>query len=420
MGRYFKTFALLCAAALVCRFCLCADAAPRNDVGDFKDVSSGDWYFEYVKRLYEGGIVNGVAQDSYAPGAEVQTSELAALIARYLGLEYAAQKSRDFLQRNEIEGADLWYSGYIGLMFDLGIFAEAELSGYGIKLMDGGMGGAAISKGAAAALEAPVKRMDVAKFIAKSFEIKKGRTPTNFLKSEISGNGNEFITGGGYDREILERIKSMISDYSDIPGQYREYFLKCYYNGIIRGDEKGRVLPAHTLKRGELAKIIASVLYFDLRGDELRELPAACAIGQSDCYISPADNSRSLKPDKAERILSEQAKNIRTENQKDFVNVVVEQKNIIPAGYLSEIYVYAYNTGGEPAEIGKSNCASNPDEYFPREAAFALSKTNRSGELGFVYLILRDLAKNGEVAGALKYDIGQDGNLKSIPAYNLP
>lgn len=418
MGKYFKKFALLCAAALVCRFCFPADAAPRSGVGDFADVSFGDWYFEYVKRLYEDGIINGVTQDTYAPGAEVKTSELAALVARYLGLEDAAKKGGDFLRRNRVEGADLWYSGYIQLMCDLGIFGEFELGAYEIKLTDGG--GAAISKGAAKALEAPAKRMDAAKFIAKSFEIKKGRTPTNFLKSEISGNGNEFINGGGYDREILEQIKTMISDYSDIPGQYREYFLKCWYNGIIRGDEKGRVLPADTLKRSELAKIIASVLYFDLRGDELRELPAACVIGQSDYFISPADNSRTLKTKKAEQILSEQAKNIKTENQKDFVNVAAEQKNIIPAGYLSEIYIYAY-TAGDPAEVGKLNCASNPDEYFPRKADFTLAKTNRPGsDLGFVYLVLRDLTKNGEVAGALMYDIGTEGNLKIIPAYNLP
>jgi hypothetical protein len=420
MNKYFKkTISLFVFFALIAPLCFFAVFA-LQDVSVFSDVSRGDWYYVYVKRLYESGVVKGVTNNSYAPESEVKTSELAALIARYLGLEYTAEKSRDFLIRNSVEGSNLWYSGYIQLMCDLGIFEIAEIADYGIKLLGGGLAGAAISPEAAAALENPIKRRDVAKYIAKSFEIKKGRTKTNFLKSEISPNGNEFITGGGYDREILDQIKSMISDYSDIPEQYGEYFLKCYYNGIIRGDEKGRVSPGSNLKRSELAKIIASVLYFDLRGSDLRKLPAECFISQLDYYISPADNSPALKTIKAERILSEQAKNIRIENFADSVSVIVEQKNIIPAGYLNEIYIYICQNG-DYALLGKLNCASNPDEYFPREAAFSFPKTNEAGpDLGFVYLILRDLTKNGEIAGALSYEVGVNGNLKNVSAYNLP
>ena len=422
MIKYSKKFALsLCAALLLLlsQLCFYATAAPQKSVNDFKDISEGDWYFEYVKILYEQGIISGVSEDLYAPAADVKTSELTALIARYLGLEYMAERSRDFLIRNKVEGADLWYSGYIQLMCDLGIFGDSELEAYGIKLSGGdGLGGAAISASAKAALEAPIKRMDVAKFTAKSFEIKKGRTKTNFLKSEIGGNGNEFINGGGYDREILEQIKGKISDYSDIPEKYSEYFLKCYYNGIIRGDERGAVRPKNNLTRGELAKIIASVLYFEFRAPDLRALPADCIINQSDYFISPTDGSQTLKQKKAEQILYEQAKNIRTENLKDSIHVVLEPKNIIPAGYLSEIYIYAYN-GDATDEIGRQNCATNSDEYFPRVANFEI-KANRSGNLGCVYLLLRDLTKNGEIAGLLIYEIESNGNLKNISAYDLP
>jgi hypothetical protein len=329
-----------------------------------------------------------------------------------------AEKSRDFLARNKVEGAGLWYSGYIQLMCDLGIFGGEELDFYGIKLMGGG--GAAISESAALAIEAPIKRMDAAKFIAKSFEIKKGRTRTNFLKSEIGGNGNEFINGGGYDREILGQIKTAIADYSEIPDPYREYFQKCFYNGIIRGDEKGKVSPTSTLKRGELAKIIASVLYFELRGSDLRELPEECAIGQGDYFLSPADGAPVLKQEKAERILAEQAKSISAENLKDSVSISVSQKNIIPAGYLAETYIYAYESG-TPAMVGALNCASNADAYYPKEASFQIPKTGASGaSLGFVYLVLRDLKRRGEVAGALMYEIGASGNLKNISARELP
>ena len=419
-----KICALVIALILTAQFCFSAAAAaqPPRNVNNFYDVSQNDWYYVYVKRLYEDSIINGVSENSYAPNADVKTSEVAALISRYLGLEYIAERNREFLIKNKIEGADLWYSGYIQLLCDTGIFGDAELNNYGIKIT--GAGNAVISNNASAFIDSPIKRMDIVKFISRSFEIKKGGTQTNRLKSEISGNGNEFINGGGYDPEILEKIGDMIGDYPDIPEEYREYFLKCYYNGIVRGNERGEVLPYNNLKRSEFAKIIATVLYFDLRESDLREMPAVCVINQGDYSVSSVDGSKILKNEKAVQILTEQAKNIKAseDKEKNAVRVTVVQKNIIPKGYLNEIYIYQYNNG-LTSEIGRVNCATNTDEYFPKQISFNVSKANLKSAndfVGYVYIVLRDLNRGGEVAGAVMLNFDTQGNLKDTPVYNLP
>ena len=416
-----KIAALFIAIVLTVQFCLfglyAAALQTERNINNFRDVSQGDWFYVYVKRLYEDEIINGVSDNSYAPNSEVKTSEVAALIARYLGLEYMAARSRDYLVRNNIEGASLWYSGYIQLLCDAGIFEEPEITQYGIKMMEAG--GAAISKDAASIIDSPIKRMDMVKFIAKSFEIKKNRpTQTNKLKSEISGNGNEFINGGGYDRESLDKIIYMISDFGSIPEGYRDYFLKCYYNGIVRGNEMGEVLPYNNLRRSELAKIIATVMYFDLRGDDIRDIPLSCIISESDYIVSSIDGSFILKKEKAGQIIKEQAKNILTENLGDSVNVIISQKNIIPMGYLNEIYVYRYE-GNAAVEIGRLNCATNTNEYFPKEINYVIPKSG-GDYMGYIYIILRDLKRGGEVAGAVMFNIDLQGNLIETSVYQTP
>ena len=416
-----KIVSLLLTAVLAVQCCLLASAAaqPDRNVNKLRDVSENDWYYVYVKRLYEDGIINGVTDTSYSPDSEVKTSEIAALITRYSGNERTAENCAAYLTRKNIEGANLWYAGYIQLMCDMGIFDSADIERYGIVLTESG--GAAISKSSAALIDSPVRRMDVVKFIAKSFEIKKGRTETNRLKSEISGNGNEFINGGGYDDETLEKIKGMIADYEDIRYEYRTFFLKCYYNGIIRGDENGNVLPRNNLRRSELAKIIATVIYYDMRENDIRDLPEACVITSGDYYISPTDGGKVLKKEKAEKILRERAKNIKTDNSGNYIKINIYQNNIIPAGYLSEIYIYRYD-GGATHEEGKLNCSTNVNEYFPKNDSFSISKENKPANdiIGYAYLILRDLNRNGEIAGAVMYNIDFNGNLKDASVYYLP
>ena len=95
---------------------------------------------------------------------------------------------------------------------------------------------------------------------------------------------------------------------------------------------------------------------------------------------------------------------------------------IMPAGYLNEIYVYGYDNG-ITNEMGKMNGSTNTDEYFPKLAGFNVAKTNikAAGDFaGYVYIVLRDMNRNGEIAGAVMYNVDGKGNLKDASVYNLP
>jgi hypothetical protein len=303
----------------------------------------------------------------------------------------------------------------VQVLRELYILDDAYLDYF--KLRINSRGQVLISGEAARLIDAPIKRMDMVKMIANSFELRESNSlkSRGLLASELSGSGNEFITGGGYDRELLDWIAfNRIADYGDITWGYRTQFLKLVYNGIISGNQNRQVLPNNYLTRAELARIIASVMYFDLRDADLRELPEACVINPGDFDISSVGGEKFLKSEKAVQILKEQAKNISARLSSDGrLNINIEQKNIIPAGYINEIYVYVYN-GGAALEVGKINCAANPGAYLPRSESF------RMAGAGYVYLVLRDLTRNGEIAGALILNIGADGSLKDAPAYNLP
>ena len=424
-GKPYMIFMIFIAVLIAAQACLCrvspvAASQPVRSVSNFRDVSPSDWFYTQVKQLYEDGIINGVTANSYAPYAEVKTSEVAALIIRYLGCERAAEKNRELLINNKTEGAEFWYSGYIQAMCDMGIFDDADIIRYNLRLADAGA--AHISRESAAAIDAPLKRMDMVKFIARSFELERGkRRAEGPLPREISGTGQEFITGGGYDEATLEKIKPLISDFGDIPEEYQIYFLKCYYNGIVRGNERREMLPNNNMRRSELARIIASVMYFDLRDADIRDIPEICAVSPSDRAISSVDGKPILKKEKAEQILREQAKYTVVSDLGDRININIGQNNIIPAGFLFEAYVYKYDRSGVIYETGRVNCAANADEYFPKSNVLFITKSDsRSDFVGYIYFVLRDLRRNGEVTGAVMFNINTSGVLVNAPVYNLP
>jgi len=64
------------------------------------------------------------------------------------------------------------------------------------------------------------------------------------------------------------------------------------------------------------------------------------------------------------------------------------------------------------------NGAADMGAYFPRSGSFRMAGS--ANPAGYVYLVLRDLTRNGEIAGAVMLNIGPDGRLTDAPVYNLP
>jgi hypothetical protein len=51
---------------------------------EFKDVSTSDWFYQYVKNVYDKGIMTGTSDDTFEPNRPVTRAELATVISRLL------------------------------------------------------------------------------------------------------------------------------------------------------------------------------------------------------------------------------------------------------------------------------------------------------------------------------------------------
>ena len=51
---------------------------------EFKDVKTSDWFYSYVKDVYDKGIMTGTSDDTFEPNRPVTRAELATVISRIL------------------------------------------------------------------------------------------------------------------------------------------------------------------------------------------------------------------------------------------------------------------------------------------------------------------------------------------------
>lgn len=66
----------------------------------FADVSSGDWYFEYVTALYEKGIINGTDENHFSPESDVSRQDICVILSRAFGLTGSVEN--DFADADKI------------------------------------------------------------------------------------------------------------------------------------------------------------------------------------------------------------------------------------------------------------------------------------------------------------------------------
>ena len=59
---------------------------PTKDGAVFSDVSSADWFYDYVNTAYAYGIVKGVSENEFNPNGTITREESAAMITRAAAL----------------------------------------------------------------------------------------------------------------------------------------------------------------------------------------------------------------------------------------------------------------------------------------------------------------------------------------------
>lgn len=348
---------------------------------EFEDVSETDWFYEYVTYLTENGIVNGMTETLFDPYGTFTVAQSAAIISRYLSLEDEAAERKEAMTLLGVEGADLWYSGYIQIMHEACIMDVTE---YGCNV-----NGESIAINSTELFDAPVKRYEFATFITRSFEldgteIRAGENGDSF--------GHEFILNGAYDESKLELYIPYIRDYDLIPSEYRYYILKAYYNGIFNGDDLGNFNPLNNLTRGEMAKVTAVIMNPELRkviDVSENRLPESYLLDDSD-YLSK-HGQKLLKHTSSDKILELESVGIKIMDNSGTKHILYEPVKNAPDGFKFEIKHYRPDNSGFDTEISDSaeltsdytykNTFNNKDKFI------LLLKDSATGETVDAYQI---------------------------------
>ena len=92
----------------------------------FKDVSQDDYFASFVAWAETNGIASGVALDSFAPNEEITREQMALMLvnfAKYLGVEFKADKSYLFKDKNNISS---WANDAVETLAKAGIMNGRE------------------------------------------------------------------------------------------------------------------------------------------------------------------------------------------------------------------------------------------------------------------------------------------------------
>ncbi len=367
---------------------LYADAAGEAPGAEkFCDVPKDEWYYSYVDRLVADGIIKGMTSTEFVPDGNLKVSESAALVVRALGLDGLCE---EYEKEWEYEGelGSLWFRPYVGILLDTGVVEDGE---YGLsKGLDG-----IFRMESRDVLESPITRSQFAKMLARMTVLDDNYSciEAGCDYPERSIYGHEFIRGGMYDDEAIEKYAGGIADYSEIAEEYVPYVLMGYYNGLFNGDDKGNFNPSDNLRRSEMAKLMAVVTYPELRhGEDFRS--AASVIPEGALYEDYYGKT-ALYKNAGEEILRNIARNTAvTEDGK----VEVSLSSSAPLGYAVEVFGYIWNGTGyeEKAFLGLGS------EGTAHGASLNFDTGNKAAK---VLYVLRDLSRGGEAVGALDADI---------------
>ena len=71
-----------------------------SSVTDFLDVKKSDWFYSYLERLVNDGVINGKSKTEFNPTGDFSFAECSTVITRYLGLEKYASTVWMVLRRS--------------------------------------------------------------------------------------------------------------------------------------------------------------------------------------------------------------------------------------------------------------------------------------------------------------------------------
>lgn len=187
-------------------------ASMSNDTGQFvykydfddikfDDVTQSDWFYDYIREVYQFGLMVGHSARTFNPDGYVKISETITIASRLHSIYHTGNE-------NFVQGTP-WYRTYVEYAIKNGILLE-EYSDY----------------------DAAATRAEFAVILSKAL-------PDSALKAI-----NQYADGDVPDVSLSDR--------------YGEAVYRLYKAGILIGnDEKGTFSPHSTIRRSEVAAIVS-------------------------------------------------------------------------------------------------------------------------------------------------------------------
>lgn len=181
------------------------DCIPKIQTGkQFKDVKWSDWYYKFLYKALEKGIVNGFSDNTIRPNSNLTRDQFITMLVNSLGYSD--------LEKNSA----YWAQPFIDKAIDLKIISEDMFSDYKVEITRG----------------------EMASIIANVLDT---------LEENDSNND-------------LDLFRDKIKDYEDIPVNQRDSVLNVYSKGIITGLPDGTFDPNKFLTRAEGITVIIRIL----------------------------------------------------------------------------------------------------------------------------------------------------------------
>ena len=259
----------------------------------FSDVSTDDWFYENVNGMTENGYLSGYEDGTFRPSGIITKAELVSVVGRVSGLEEKKSQTSH------------WAGGMLQAALDASLYDWDEIPPTGETF------------------DEPITRQLAIKIVMKAF-----------LPDEK----------GDYNK-----VSGSVSDFSDLDGRYYDSVIAAYSNGVVYGDDKGRLNPKASITRAEACAIIMRAA--DKRGNlkpytppEAAEPPApvtSVSGGASENGRLRVDGTRLVN----ERGETVQLKGMSSHGLQWFANFATEDAIKATAAYGANLFRCAMYTG---------------------------------------------------------------------------
>lgn len=174
------------------------------DSNAFKDMDGYEWASDSVTKLYKAGIINGVAEDEFAPASSVTRAEFSKMICKVFALKPARSQSAFA----DVSSSD-WYAPYVQSLYETGAVTGVDENNF--------------------SPESEIRRQDVCAIIYR------------------------LLTGEG---DTLSTAELSFEDSDEVAEYAKEAVSSLFAAGLIKGSD-GKFMPNELMTRAEAAVLIS-------------------------------------------------------------------------------------------------------------------------------------------------------------------